>query len=660
MKIGHFIFSLLKKLTFSKRDITSRIDPAQIFDRLPLAFFITNKTGEIIYKNHEFSEEYGAISKLDDLYNLIHPSQYEKLESFVKTRKQTLITSSDIISQDRMFQIRLTAQAIDKLSSRAYVWSIEKSQKRPKLKNWHGKIDMQSVQDIFEESRLGIVLMDPSFRVIGFNSMFQSMIQVEVCVGADIMTLISAEHQQELSSFLTHFHQEDAKEPINIFLKGREATPYSGDVSRLKNGNFVIRFFESADHKRLQLRLLQSQKLHAMGELAGGIAHDFNNLLTAMIGFCDLLLVRFSPSDHSFTDIMQIKQNANRAANLVRQLLAFSRQQTLQPRKLNVSESLSELKMLLQRLIGTNNELRIIHGKNLNAVKVDQGQFEQVIINLVVNARDAMPTGGVITIETSEKALDLPLRHESEIIPAGRYIVLDVSDTGTGIDPDILPRIFDPFFSTKKTGSGTGLGLSTVYGILKQMGAYIIIETKLGSGTLFRTYLPEYRGEEVAGSQEAEVPQIRSTDLTGHGTILLVEDEVAVRKFSARTLQDKGYEVIETENGEEALRYVQSSIRSNSKIDLIVTDVVMPQMDGPAFVEEAQKLIPNTPVIFMSGYAESSFRHRLDTDERIHFLAKPFSLKDLALKVKEVLGDKHVSKTSRESVVYANFHQRVV
>lgn len=635
----------------------------RLFDKLPLAFFITNKAGEIIYKNHEFCEEYATISKIDDLYNLIHPSQYEKLEAFIKTRKQALITGSDMISHDKMFQIRLSAQVIDKIPFRSYVWSIEKSQKRPKLKNWHGKIDMQSVQDIFEESRLGIVLMDSSFRVIGFNSMFQSMIQTEVPIGANIMAVISSDHQQELSSFLTHFQPEDVKEPINIFLKGREATPYSGDVSRLKNGNFVIRFFESADHKRLQLRLLQSQKLHAMGELAGGIAHDFNNLLTAMIGFCDLLLVRFSPSDHSFTDIMQIKQNANRAANLVRQLLAFSRQQTLQPRKLNVGESLSELKMLLQRLIGTNNELRIIHGKNLNAVKVDQGQFEQVIINLVVNARDAMPTGGVITIETSQKVLDSPLRQESEIIPAGRYIVLDVSDTGTGIDPDVLPRIFDPFFSTKKTGSGTGLGLSTVYGILKQMGAYIVIETKLGSGTLFRTYLPEYRGEEMGagvGVQETEVSQIKSTDLTGNGTILLVEDEIAVRKFSARTLQDKGYEVIEAENGEEALRYIQSGIRSNSKIDLIVTDVVMPQMDGPAFVEEAQKLIPDIPVIFMSGYAESSFRHRLDTDERIHFLAKPFSLKDLALKVKEVLGDKHLSRTSRESVVYANFHQRVV
>jgi two-component system, cell cycle sensor histidine kinase and response regulator CckA len=399
------------------------------------------------------------------------------------------------------------------------------------------------------------------------------------------------------------------------------------------------------DQKNLELRFVHSQKMQAVGQLAGGVAHDFNNLLTAMIGFCDLLLMRHPAGDPSFADIMQIKQNSNRAANLVRQLLAFSRKQTLQPKRLDMVDMLSELSSLIRRLIGENIELAIHHQRSLWPVKADQGQIEQVLINLAVNARDAMKEGGTLTIETrnvslsSPDALDKQLRMppQEDGIVAGEYICIIITDTGTGIPESVVDNIFEPFFSTKELGSGTGLGLSTVYGIIKQTGGYIYLKTIQGEGTSFHIYIPRLREVSdipIAGdNKDANDNQ----DLTGAATVLLVEDETPVRIFAARALQNKGYEVLEANCAENGIEVYSEN---KDRIEVIITDVVMPGMNGSMMIDALDEQFPDTMkqvgVIFMSGYAEDAFIDGYHGAREFNFLPKPFTLKQLAAKIKEI------------------------
>ena len=409
------------------------------------------------------------------------------------------------------------------------------------------------------------------------------------------------------------------------------------DVSteREPGEGLTLHFIDVTEQKNLEIQFAQSQKMQAIGQLAGGVAHDFNNLLTAMIGFCDLLLLRSPPSDPSFADIMQIKQNANRAANLVRQLLAFSRQQTLQPRVLNITDILYELRHLIERLIGEHIDLEVVHGRDLGLVKVDQGQFEQVIINLAVNARDAMPGGGTLTIRTTNVRQERQLRRGHESMPAGNYVLIEMTDNGVGIPKENLARVFDPFFSTKEVGSGTGLGLSTVYGIVKQTGGFVFASSAPGQGAVFQIYLPRCEPADAAQPARPDVGEVAAAkDLTGHGTIMLVEDDDPVRIFGARALRNKGYKVIEARSGEAALDLIRNAAET---INLLITDVVMPHMDGPGLVREVREINPEMKVIFISGYTEDAFRQRLDSDVGIEFLPKPFSLKELAAKVRDVL-----------------------
>jgi two-component system cell cycle sensor histidine kinase/response regulator CckA len=392
---------------------------------------------------------------------------------------------------------------------------------------------------------------------------------------------------------------------------------------------------DATERKNLEAQFAQSQKMQAVGQLAGGIAHDFNNLLTAMIGFCDLLLLRHRPGEESFADIMQIKQNANRAANLVRQLLAFSRQQTLAPKVLNITDVVAELSYLLRRLIGENIELEINHGRDLGLVRVDQGQLEQVIINLAVNARDAMIDGGTLTIRTGNVAVDDPIRRGADILPPGTYALIEVTDTGTGIAEENMERIFEPFFSTKEIGAGTGLGLSTVYGIVRQTGGFVFVDNGPDKGARFSIFLPIHEaGEGDIPPPPAEASDSVTRDLTGHGTVLLVEDEDAVRVFGARALRNKGYTVLEASNGQNALDVLREA---GKDIDVLVTDIVMPEMDGPSLIHAMRTEHPDIKGICVSGYAEDAVRKRLAATDNILFLAKPFTLAQLALKVKEVL-----------------------
>ena len=392
---------------------------------------------------------------------------------------------------------------------------------------------------------------------------------------------------------------------------------------------------DTTEQRALEMQMAQGQKMQAVGQLAGGIAHDFNNMLTAIIGFSDFLLMNHRPTDPAFQDIINIKQNANRAAGLVRQLLAFSRQQTLRPQVLQLGDVLSELSILLGRLLNENIELTLEQESELWPVKADLHQFEQVVINLAVNARDAMPDGGKLVIRTANvgegEARALQPRH----LPPGEYVLIQVIDTGTGMSEEVREKIFEPFFSTKEVGRGTGLGLSTVYGIVKQTGGYVFADSAVGRGTTMSVYLPRY--VETASDREAEKaerPPEKPKDLTGRGTVLLVEDEDAVRSFAARALAQRGYRVLEATTGTEALDLFRSH---HGEVDLVVSDVVMPEMDGPTLCEELRRERPDLKVIFISGYAEDAFRQHLAENEDFMFLQKPFDLKQLAGAVKAAL-----------------------
>jgi two-component system cell cycle sensor histidine kinase/response regulator CckA len=384
------------------------------------------------------------------------------------------------------------------------------------------------------------------------------------------------------------------------------------------------------------VQLAQGQKMQAIGQLAGGVAHDFNNVLTAIIGFSDLLLAKHRPTDAAFADLMNIKNNANRAANLVRQLLAFSRRQTLRPEVLSLTDVLADLGNLLGRLLGEKVTFRVSHGRDLWPVKADLNQFEQVIMNLAVNARDAMPNGGQVTVRTSNVTADASREIEPGVMPPGEYVLCEVQDTGTGIPPEIRNKIWEPFFSTKDVGKGTGLGLATVYGIVKQTGGFIFCDSEVGKGTTFRIYLPRH----VAGPEEvpAETPEAkkeeRRADLTGKGTILLVEDEDAVRAFASRALASRGYTVVEASSGEQAIEIVESR---KGAFDLVLSDVVMPEMDGPTLLKELRRRGVGTKIIFISGYAKDAFAKNLEGHSDFDFLPKPFSLKQLAAAVKSAM-----------------------
>lgn len=400
----------------------------------------------------------------------------------------------------------------------------------------------------------------------------------------------------------------------------------------------IVYVLETTEQRKLEEQFAQGQKMQAVGQLAGGVAHDFNNVLTAIIGFSELLLANHRPSDPSFGDIMNIKQNANRAASLVRQLLAFSRRQTLRPQVLQLGEVLSDVRMLLDRLLGEKVNLNVIHGRDLWPVKADISQLEQVVVNLAVNARDAMPDGGALTIKTSNVPVDsIQTEYPYNGLVADDYVLLEVSDEGTGMSEEVMEKIFEPFFSTKDVGKGTGLGLSTVYGIIKQTGGYIYPRSKVGEGTTFMVFLPRHIPVEEDQEPSQEKPAGEpARDLTGNATILLVEDEDAVRAFGSRALSSRGYTVHEAASGAEALELIEEY---EDEIDLIVSDVVMPEMDGPTLLQEVRKTYPDLKFIFVSGYAEEAFAKNLPESERDNFgfLPKPFSLKELVSTVKEML-----------------------
>jgi signal transduction histidine kinase len=506
------------------------------------------------------------------------------------------------------------------------------------------------IWSFLQRSTLGAAIIDTDFNIIRLNEPFKILTNYdETAEGKNFLSYIEPEERIKVKALAEDRLENKFTGPIEINIKPLEKN-FVLHINKIEfdgNLNYVFSVIDTTKYKTLEMNFVHSQKMQAVGQLAGAIAHDFNNLLTAMVGFCDLLLLRHPPGDRSFGELMQIKQNVNRAANLVRQLLAFSRKQVLQPNILEITNIIGEISNLISRLIGENIELRIEHGKDLDYVKVDQGQFEQVIINLAVNARDAMPQGGVLKLSTYNINIDQTFDESAyyapvgdEPITPGDYVLIEISDNGSGIPKEVLSKIFEPFFSTKAIGAGTGLGLSTVLGIVKQTGGYIRLQTQENKGTTFFIFLKATKQLDVPKTQELENSLIddniekATTNVNWTGKILVVEDENPVRIFSTHALTAKGYEVLEADCADTALNIMA---KEGDNIKMIITDVMMPGMTGPKMIEEIHKTYPNIKVLYISGYAEDALNQHSTNSENFHFLPKPFTLKQLANKVKEVI-----------------------
>ena len=490
---------------------------------------------------------------------------------------------------------------------------------------------------------LGLAMADRDGRLLFANAAFMRAAGKDGEAPPTYPTdLVVQEDKGPISDAIRRFAQGPANSgDLAVRLKGQADDPVTlslAGVRGLGEAAVLLGLTDNTEETRLKRQVAQATKMQAVGQLAGGVAHDFNNVLTAILGTCDLMLLRHTPGDSDYDDIQQIRANSNRAASLTRQLLAFSRQQTLRPEVLQLPDVLSDVSHLLKRLIGEKIKLTVTHDRDLGPVRADPTQLEQVIVNLAVNARDAMAAkgdGGKLTLATRKITANQVRAMRGGIMPEVDYTALVVEDSGSGIAPDHLGKIFEPFFTTKDLGKGTGLGLSTVYGIVKQSGGFIFADSEVGKGTRFTVYLPVHHPDlnsTPAQAEPVEAPALNLPQWSGGGRVLLVEDEDMVRAVAERALTRAGYTVTTASDGDEGLEIVQNG----GEFDVIVSDVVMPAMDGPTMIREVRKLRPAMPVLFMSGYAEEQLRNQIGIAD-VHFLPKPFSVQQISDKVGMVL-----------------------
>jgi two-component system cell cycle sensor histidine kinase/response regulator CckA len=501
-----------------------------------------------------------------------------------------------------------------------------------------GEPDSTNVQALLDLLPLGLALVDRDGRFLTMNKAFRTAGGIgdgqPLAYPSDLV--IKEDKGAVADAVRRHARGPAMSRDLPVRIHSQPGESVAMTVASLRGiGDAVVLLLlkDNSEEAKLKRQVAQATKMQAVGQLAGGVAHDFNNILTAIIGHCDLMLMRHAPGDSDYDDLQQIKSNSNRAAGLTRQLLAFSRQQTLRPQTLQLPDVVSEVSHLLKRLLGETVVLNVKHGRDVFPVRADPGQLEQVIVNLAVNARDAMISkgGGALTIQTYSVKSEQVAELGSDILPVADYAALSITDTGTGIPTNVLGKVFEPFFTTKEVGKGTGLGLSTVYGIVKQSGGFIFADSKVNEGTRFTIYLPAHEIE--GGAAAARLPaKPKENELWGSGTILLVEDEPMVRTVAERALSRHGYTVLTASNGEDALEL----LAKGEPVDLLISDVVMPIMDGPTMVREARKSYPQVPILFMSGYAEEQLRKSIDI-ENVAFLPKPFSMQELAEAVRVVM-----------------------
>ena len=614
-------------------------------DNAPVGFFSVDEDGKFVFANATFARWVGedlrtllTIGRLHtyllepptdckpyDLTEESTPRQMVEVKMKGPLGKSFLASINQIIVMEGEGRVRTRAVVRDLTAEREMRQALEASEDR--------------FQRFFEDAPLGIILLDEKGRITDCNSAFADMLGASVrkLQQGAFEALLSGKDYENVMLHIGRISDDEQGAALEVTLNHqREKTPVAAQMYARKfkgSHSTVLHFIDVTERKSLEAQFVQSQKMQAIGQLAGGVAHDFNNLLTAIIGYCDLLMLRHKPGDPSFQDIRQVEQNAQRAAALVKKLLAFSRQQTLQTKMHDVSEILVEVSHLLRRLIGVRIDLDLIHGDDLAMIRVDERQMEQVFMNLAVNARDAMEGEGRLIIATGNHTSTEVEELISEDLPPGNWVKIDVTDTGHGIDPDNLSRIFEPFFTTKDVGEGTGLGLATVYGIIRQSGGFLDVNSVVGKGTTFTLYMPQATEdkEDTAAPAKEEAPM--TEDLTGSERILLVEDEDSVRTFSERALTNKGYEVISAASGDAAWEMFEKG--EVGRLDLMITDVMMPGMDGPALVEKVREVHPDLKVLFMSGYTEDKLKD--GGADNIVFLPKPFTLKQLAAKVKEMM-----------------------
>ena len=540
---------------------------------------------------------------------------------------------------------------------------------------------LDEINWLFNNSPIGMILISADGRIINSNPKAAELFEISDSAESSInlFNRLAPENRSQIEAAFA----KAGSGSFNLELKTKNKT-LNLYINALRNlhqnqnfdkADFIIYVIDATKQKNLEIQFAQAQKMQAVGQLAGGVAHDFNNLLTAMIGFTDLLLQRHGVGDPSFADLIQIKQNANRATSLVRQLLAFSRKQPLIPKLIDITDNFADLNQMLKRILGEKIKLVFQHESDLGYVKVDPNQFSQVIINLAVNAKDAMNGNGTLTISTHTYYLPEKYAFGDDIINPGDFVVIDVTDTGCGIPPENLSRIFDPFFSTKENivGSGTGLGLAMVYGIVRQTEGFIRVNSTLGQGTTFSIYLPRFENgpdEEkesspktvVTGRSGQTILKVQETlstpaninqkiimglnisntidrthsaaGINGHpARILFVEDEDSVRAFAVRALKKKGYDVVDSNSAENALDILEH----DSAFDLLLTDMVMPGMSGAQLTNKVKEKLPSIAVILASGYSEDIARQEVDNIHNFDFITKPYSLGDLTAKVFDVL-----------------------
>lgn len=578
-------------------------------DQLAIPMLTASRAGTVLYMNEALRQILGGRrSNLDRIFDKL-PLQNDQIFS---------VATGDGVRQMR---VALYEGALGRLEVFLFDPVLRAG---PTIDGWNG----------IESLPVALLRIDKNGEILDNNAMSRRLLRLEPDERVGFADLVEG-LGRPIKDWLEETARRDHAPSLEFVRARRRSSEVFLQISMsrvdLEEGpGLVVVLNDATELKTLEAQFIQSQKMQAIGQLAGGVAHDFNNLLTAISGHCDLMMLRHGEGDPDFGDLMQIHQNANRAASLVGQLLAFSRKQTLTPEIIEVNDALNDLTHLLGRLVGEKVTLEQDHATELSPIRADKRQLEQVIMNLVVNARDAMPEGGTIRVSSHEETLKTSYERDHATVPPGDYVVIAVQDEGGGIPPDKLPKIFEPFFTTKRTGEGTGLGLSMVYGIVKQTGGYIFVDSIVGRGTTFTMFFPVFSRHEPILLEHKVAEDKLPEPSHGGGVVLLVEDEAPVRAFASRALKLKGYTVIEAESAEDALEQLQDP---ELAVDVFVTDVVMPGLDGPSWVQRARKDRPETKVVFVSGYAEENLSDQQARVPNSVFLPKPFSLSELAATV---------------------------
>ena len=606
-------------------------------------FFIFSTSGNIFYSNPDTLSKLGYSNReasnltLFDIYPQNQRSFFEEvLANFFET--EPLAFELPIIKKDKRFiSAKTKIKSTTWQGQKAFLCFIEETTTQKRL-----EIELSMLSHALRNVSESLSVFDLNGNIIFVNESF--------------IKTYGYDKEELIGQSINKFHPSE--KPRQIFKPIIEKTlkdGWEGELTaRRKSGeNFTIYIRTSpvtddegkpivvvgvardiTEKKLLEDQLRQSQKMEAIGQLAGGIAHDFNNLLTVIEGYIELLFSSTNENDPSSNYIRQIKKATDRATALTRQLLAFSRRQILQPKKLNLNSLISDMSILLKRLIGEDVEFSTMLNPDIGAIKADRSQMEQVLMNLAVNSRDAMPDGGILTFETKVVSLDATLyeRHTSGI-RKGNYVMLAISDTGVGMDKDTQDRVFEPFFTKKEKSKGTGLGLATVYGIVRQSGGHIWLDSEPGKGTTFKIFLPMVKAKAV----EKDEPQKQKEESRGSETILVVEDEFMVRELVCDTLRSSGFSILEAANGKQAIEIYS---QNDKKIDMVLTDVIMPEMSGRKMIDTLRKNHPELVALFMSGYTDDAIIKHGVLEPGMAYIQKPFSPKALIQKVKEVLEDK--------------------